>query len=125
MTFPPAIDYDVGMPDSLRTQLALQMDEFRTRVTRPTALFDLLIQWGESAIREQGPQSMPSVIAICRYWWMNHRPPHSGSALDTWFELEIAIDSLLETYTLESGSVATRGDVVRLRLAAAADQAVT
>ena len=84
-----------GMPDTLATQLALQMDEFRTRVTRPTALFDLLIQWGESAIRERGQTSISEVSGVCSLWWMDHRPARTGPALDGWFELQVAIESLL------------------------------
>lgn len=85
------------MPDSLRTQLDIQMDEVRTRVTRPTALFDFLIQWGESAIRERGPTSLGPVIATCSHWWMDHRPSTGGrSSRIAWDHLCCSIDSLLD-----------------------------
>lgn len=91
------------MGDTLATQLALQMDELRTRVTRPTALFDMLIKWGESAIREQGPKALHEVTAACSLWWTAHRPARSGPALDAWFELQVAIESLLEEVAKHGG----------------------
>ena len=93
------------MSDTLRTQLDLQMGEVRTRVTRPTALFDFLIQWGESAIRERGPASLGPVIATCSHWWMDHRPDHRhrpareqpyDPSPEAWDHLCRAIDSLLD-----------------------------
>jgi hypothetical protein len=102
LTIPPAIVYDAAMTDTLRTQLDLQMDELRTRVIRPTALFDVLIQWGESAIREQGPKSLNEVTAACSLWWTAHRPARTGPALDAWFELQVAIESLLLSCLMSS-----------------------
>ena len=91
------------MGDTLRTQLYLQMDELCTRVARPTALLDVLLQWGESAIREQGPNSLNEVAAACSLWWVAHRPARTGPALDAWFELQVAIESLLEDFAKNGG----------------------
>ena len=83
------------MADTLATQLALQMDEFRMSGARPTALFNRLILWGEAEIHERGSKSLTEVTDECTAWWTAHRPIRTGLAMDAWLDLQVAIESLL------------------------------
>lgn len=63
--------------------------------SRPTIdQFAALIHWGTRTIARLGPERSFEVRSTCESWWVAHIPL-SGWGRDAWYELRVAIDSLL------------------------------